>query len=114
MTSTTKLELVRLAHTIVWALFATCIIAIPILGYLGHFRAAAWLVGVVLVEVAILIGNGLRCPLTDIAACYTDDRRDNFDIYLPLWVARHNKSIFGTLFLAGTLYTIGRWAGWTE
>jgi hypothetical protein len=30
----------------------------------------------------------MRCPLTGIAARYTDDRRDNFDIYLPPWLAR--------------------------
>jgi hypothetical protein len=23
------------------------------------------------------------------------DRADNFDIYLPVWLARHNKVIFG-------------------
>ncbi len=42
---------------------------------------------VMLVEVAVLAFNGMRCPLTDLAARYTDDRRDNFDIYLPLWLA---------------------------
>jgi len=57
----------------------------------------------------VLLANRLRCPLTNIAARYTDDRRDNFDIYLPLWVARYNKHIFGTLFVAGVLFTIVLW-----
>jgi hypothetical protein len=35
--------------------------------------------------------NGWRCPLTDVAARYTDDRRANFDIYLPEWLARYNE-----------------------
>jgi hypothetical protein len=39
--------------------------------------------------------NASRCPL------HTDDRRDNFDIYLPLLMARYNKEIFGTLYVAG-------------
>jgi len=47
-----------------------------------------------------------------VAERYTDDRRDNFDIYLPLWLARYNKEIFGVLFLAGVLYTLARWRGW--
>ncbi len=111
MTPTAKLGFIKLAHTVVWAFFASCIVAIPILGHMGKFRAAAYLVGAVLVEVAILVWNGLRCPLTDVAARYTADRRDNFDIYLPLWIARNNKTIFGWLFLAGTLYAILRWLG---
>jgi hypothetical protein len=50
--------------------------------------------------------------LTDVAARYTDARQDNFDIYLPLWLARHNKSIFGTLYAAGLLFALARWRGW--
>ncbi len=44
-----------------------------------------------------------RVGPTDLAARYTEDRRGNFDIYLPVWLARQNKTIFGTLFLAGGL-----------
>jgi hypothetical protein len=36
-----------------------------------------------------------RLALTNVAARYTNDRRDNFDIVLPLWLARYNKIIFG-------------------
>jgi hypothetical protein len=62
------------------------------------------LAGLVMVEVAVLAANKLRCPLTAIAARYTEDRQDNFDIYLPLFLARYNKQIFGSLFLAGLLF----------
>ena len=108
------LRSIKLLHTAVWLLFVLCIVAIPILGYLGRFGPAAWLVGIVLMEVLVLVFNGLRCPLTDIAARYTEDRRDNFDIYLPLWLARHNKSVFGTLFLVGSLFTLARWFAWID
>jgi hypothetical protein len=76
------------------------------LGYVGRFRQAAWLVCIVLVEVFVLVFNGFRCPLTDVAARYTEDRRDNFDIYLPVWIARRNKSIFGILFVLGSLFAV--------
>jgi len=66
----------------------------------------------VLLEVLILAANQWRCPLTAVAARYTADRTDNFDIYLPLWLARYNKQIFGSLFAAGLVYTLGRWRGW--
>ena len=103
------LRTIKLLHTVIWALFVLCIVAIPLLGYMGRFRQAAWLVCIVLVEVLVLVLNKLRCPLTDIAARYTADRHDNFDIYLPLWLARHNKSIFGILFVLGSLFTLARW-----
>jgi hypothetical protein len=44
-----------------------------------------------------------------LAARYTDDRSDNFDIYLPLWLARHNQMIFGSLFLLGSACVTLRW-----
>jgi hypothetical protein len=44
-----------------------------------------------------------------VAARYTPDRQDNFDIYLPLWLARHNKLIFGAAYVAGVACTIVLW-----
>lgn len=110
MRSATALLAIKVLHTAIWLVFVGCIVAIPLLGYAGSFRAAAWLVGIVMLEVLVLVFNRRRCPLTDIAARYTEDRRDNFDIFLPLWLARHNKSVFGTLFVLGTLFTFARWA----
>ncbi len=65
--------------------------------------------GLVVVECAVLAVNRGRCPLTDLAARYTEERTDNFDIYLPLWLAQRNKTIFGTLFAVGELFVLGRW-----
>ena len=83
--------------------------AIPFAGALRQFRIAAILTGLLLVECAVLAMNRGRCPLTDLAGRYTEDRTDDFDIYLPLWLARHNKTIFGTLFAIGELFVLGRW-----
>jgi polyferredoxin len=60
--------------------------------------------------VLVLVFNGWGCPLTPVAARYTNDRRANFDIYLPEWLARHTKRIFGTLYVAGIIFTLARWA----
>jgi hypothetical protein len=53
--------------------------------------------------------NKERCPLADLAARLTDERADNFDIYLPNWLARHNKAIFGTLFVVNELTVLWFW-----
>jgi hypothetical protein len=58
----------------------------------------------VLFEVLILAFNKFKCPLTGIAARYTSDRKDNFDIYLPLWLTRYNKEIFSALYCRCHLY----------
>ena len=106
-----SLRIVKIVHTLVWALFAGCIVALPIVAWLQDIRAAMILIAIVGFEVLVLLLNRFRCPLTGIAARYTQDRRDNFDIYLPLWVARYNKQIFGSLYVAGIVYTLVQWKG---
>jgi hypothetical protein len=86
-----------------------CIVAIYVFAGTGRFGLALAMIAIVIVEVAVLIVNGMRCPLTPIAARFTDDRRPNFGIYLPQWLARLNKQIFGTLFLGGVAYALVRW-----
>ncbi len=105
----TALRAVRWLHTLVWAFFAGIVVAIPVVAWQRRFTAFLWLSGIVLVEVAVLALNRMRCPLTGVAARYTDDRRDNFDIYLPLFIARWNKEIFGSLYAAGLLLGLVRW-----
>ena len=108
----TPLQIVKIAHTAIWIFFVACIAAIPIAAWSGRLDYAVLLIGIVGAEVLVLGVNGWRCPLTAVAARFTDDRRDNFDIYLPVWLARNNKVIFGSLFVAGLVFTIARWRGW--
>jgi hypothetical protein len=103
------LTMIKLLHSAVWLLFSGCIVAILPASAARQFRLAAILIAVVLIECAILAVNRCRCPLTDVAGRYTEDRADNFDIYLPRWLARHNKSIFGSLFAIGCVFTLVRW-----
>jgi hypothetical protein len=105
------LRVVKLAHTLAWAIFAACTLLIPVAAWMGRLDLAFVLIAVVAVEVLVLLANGLRCPLTGVAARYTSDRSDNFDIYLPLWLARYNKQVFGTIYVAGILCTLLVWRG---
>ena len=103
------LTAIKLLHTLIWAFLAGSIVLLPVLGKLRRFRWAAILSGIVLLECVVLALNGGRCPLTDLAAGLTDDHAHNFDIYLPNWLAEHNKVIFGVLFVAGELVVLGCW-----
>lgn len=104
------LTAIKVAHTVVWAFFAGCIVAIPLASWHGEHRAAAGLAALVAFEVAVLALNRWSCPLTAVAARYTSDRRENFDIYLPLWLARNNKLVFGGLYVAGIAFAAANWA----
>ena len=98
-----------MAHTAIWAFFVACILAIWVFALQARYGAAALMTGIVLIEVIVLSLNGWRCPLTAVAGRYTHDRRANFDIYLPVWIARNNKLIFGSLYGAGIALTLARW-----
>ncbi|HYL72725.1 MAG TPA: hypothetical protein VEU96_00890 [Bryobacteraceae bacterium] len=97
---------IKLLHKVFWLFFVECILAIPVVGFHHQFLWWAVLTVLVLAECAVIGLNHFRCPLTDLACRYTKDRADNFDIYLPLWSARHNKAIFGTLFVVEELWHV--------
>ena len=101
---------IKLLHTVIWAIMAGSVLALPWLGWLRKFRWAFGLTLLIIAECLVLAINKGRCPLTDIAARYTDDRACNFDIYLPLWLACYNKHIFGFLFIIGEGIVVWRWA----
>lgn len=103
------LRVIKVLHTLAWAFFAGCIVAIPLVSWRGDDAAAGWLSLIVLAEVLVLVVNRWRCPLTAVAARYTEDRRDNFDIYLPEWLASYNKVIFGALYILGLAFAFARW-----
>lgn len=108
-----RLIVIKTLHTAVWAFFVVSIAAIPMTAWTRHFNLSAAFTGIVAVEVLVLLINRWRCPLTAVAARYTPDRSANFDIYLPEWLARNNKQIFGTLFVLGLLFSLARWLGWS-
>jgi len=73
-------------------------------GICNHITVVTWLaVSIVILEGLVLAVFKMKCPLTLIARKYSNSTKDNFDIYLPLLIARYNKQIFTTIFLLGLL-----------
>lgn len=92
------LVLIKLLHTAIWVGFNVCFAIGVWAGISGRFDAWFWVpVALITAECLMLSLNKWTCPLTPIAARYTDARDDAFDIYLPRWVARHNKAIYTVL-----------------
>ena len=103
------LTAIKLLHTFFWVIIAGSILILPIAGVLHRFELAGVLTVLVLLECGVLAGNKGRCPLTDLAARFTDERADNFDIFLPNWLARNNKALFGSLFVFAELVVLWCW-----
>jgi len=99
---------IKVLHTIIWALLAACVLALPVTGFKRRFNWSLLLTVVILIECGVIALNRGRCPMTNLAAHFTPDRADNFDIYLPVWLARYNKQIFGSLFLLGEAIVVWR------
>lgn len=65
-------------------------------------------VALVIIEGIILLINGWRCPLTRLGEKYTEQTNVGFDIFLPKWLAKNNKTIFTALFFLGVIIVIYR------
>ncbi len=86
---------------------ASAVIYILYAGITNTFNTILWIaIGLILLEGVVLLINKWTCPLTPLAEKYTSNREPNFDIYLPKWLAKHNKTIFTSLFIIGLLLVI--------
>jgi hypothetical protein len=100
---------IKTLHTVVWALMVAFIAWIPVAAWEHRFHLVAILSGLVWIECGVLAINRGRCPLSDLAKRFTAETTANLDIYLPEWIARWNKGIFGTLFVINELIALTLW-----
>lgn len=101
------IKIVKLIHTIIWAVMVTAIFYILYCGIINIYNNFLWFsVGLIAFEGLVLLINGGTCPLTPIARKYSSDTSDNFDIYLPNWLAKYNKIIFTLIFIVGLILII--------
>ncbi|GAB3642650.1 hypothetical protein [Spirosoma arcticum] len=104
MNNTLNLFSVKLIHTLIWLFMVTAIVYVLYCELADDVNPYTWIViGLVVAEVLVLLLFGGRCPLTIIARNYSDSDRDNFDIFLPNWLARYNKVIFTTVYVVGLI-----------
>lgn len=100
--SQSKLVAIKIIHTVIWAFFAFMVFYTLYAGIANKVDIYAWIaIGFVLLESATLFIFKWYCPLTIVARKYSDSTKDNFDIYLPNWLAKHNKTIFTIIFVVG-------------
>jgi len=55
--------------------------------------------GLFILEGIVLLIFKMKCPLTVVARRYSDSTKENFDIYLPNWLAKYTKLIYTSILL---------------
>ena len=109
MDNSEKLFAIKLVHTLIWLFFVIVIFYILYSGITDRITSLTWIaIGLVIVEGIVLLLCNMFCPLTIVARKYSNSKKDNFDIFLPNWLARHNKLIFTTIYLIGVLIVLIR------
>ena len=105
-----RLILIKLTHTIVWIFYNVVIFYLFYAVVVGKIDRWVWIcLGLVGLEVIVLLMFKMMCPLTVMARRYSDSTRDNFDIYLPNWLARYNKLIYSIIVGIVLIILFSRW-----
>lgn len=102
-----SLRLVKIIHTLIWIFFNVVIFYMLYAVIINKIDKWLWIgYGLVVLEgITLLVFKGF-CPLTIIARKYSDSDKDNFDIYLPNWLARFNKQIYMAIMFIIFILTI--------
>lgn len=109
MTGETKLTFIKTIHTAVWLFFNYVIFYALYAAITNQIDTKIWIAfGLIGLEVMVLLIFKFICPLTLIARRYSDSQKDNFDIYLPNWLARYNKLIYTVIVSVALVITIYR------
>lgn len=107
MESKTKLILIKIIHTLIWVFFNFVIFYMLYAAIANKLNLWLWIgYGLVFLEGLTLLTFKLHCPLNLLARKYTNSPKDNFDIYLPSWLAKYTKLIYTTIFALISIITI--------
>lgn len=105
----TKLTTIKIIHTAIW-LFMNVVIFYLLYAVINNIiNKWIWIcIGIIVLEGFVLLVFKGVCPCTIMARKYSNSTKDNFDIYLPNWLAKYNKLIYITLFVGIVILLIYR------
>ena len=107
MTAKSKLILIKTIHTLVWIFFNIVIFYMLYAVLVNKLDIWLWIgYGLFVLEGITLFAFKFFCPLTVLARKYSDSTKENFDIYLPNWLAKYNKLIYTSILGVIVILTI--------
>ena len=96
----TKLTYIKTIHTLVWLFFNVVLFYLLYAVIANKINNLVWIgISLIVAEGIVLLIFKMQCPLTIIARKYSASTKDNFDIFLPNWLARYNTRIYTALFI---------------
>ena len=102
------LATIKTAHTAIWLLVEAAVLYVLLAGIRGRSDGKVAIAGaVVATETMVFLGNGARCPLTDLAESLGADDGSVTDIFLPRWLAHYLPAIHVPL-VGAAMYLHGR------
>src|SRR5688572_20291161 len=100
MADNTKLIAIKIVHTMVWIFFNVVIFYLAYAVLINRIDKWIWIcLSFILLEGFVLLVFKRVCPITIVARKYASSDKENFDIYLPNWLAKYNKEIYSTIVL---------------
>lgn len=107
MRNETKLVTIKVVHTIIWLFFNVVIFYMLYAAISNKLDKWLWIgYGLFVLEGLVLLLFKFFCPLTVMARKYSRSTKENFDIYLPNWLAKYNKLIYTSILGIILLITI--------
>lgn len=104
-----KLLFIKSIHTVIWLFFNVVIFYLLYAALANKIDKWVWIcIGLVVMEGLVLLAFKMFCPLTVIARKYSDSTKENFDIFLPNWLAKYNKLIYTTIFCIAVIIVVYR------
>ena len=98
MRDNTLLVLIKIIHTLIWIFFNVVIFYMLYAVIANKIDIWLWTgFGLVALEGLTLVAFKFFCPLTLLARRYSSSEKDNFDIYLPNWLAKYTKTIYTSI-----------------
>lgn len=105
-----RLFTVRAVHTAIYVMMASATVLLlfgGLTGVTGRWLWASLLL--VLVEAAVFIGSGMKCPLTAVAIRYGATPDGDYDTFFPERCTRHTLRVFGPMMAVGVGLLLVRW-----
>jgi hypothetical protein len=98
MNNEQKLVTIKLIHTAIWLFFNVVIFYLLYAVLINKIDKWIWIgLSLIVMEGFVLLIFKNICPVTLAARKYSSSTRNNFDIYLPEWLARFNKQIYSSI-----------------
>lgn len=107
MRDQTKLTIIKTVHTVIWIFFNVVIFYMLYAAINNKLDKWLWIgYGLFVLEGIVLLVFKFFCPLTIMARKYSASPKENFDIYIPNWLAKYNKRIYTSILVVIIIITV--------